>query len=462
MDMRFRGPGLVLIFLCALGMSACVDSLRSQPPGPKWTIGFWYWGGGGAASPSASVVPDALFVHAGRIWKDNGQFGRTSRWHVSDELPASLPPAREYWLVFRKEEQGAPDAAAAPAFAERIVSLLAATRSRRLNVVGVQLDIDCPTGKLGEYAEFLRETRKSLPPGLSMSATGLLDWFRDGTSVGDVIRQIDEFVPQFYDVASADSSPDWRAVAAKIVAAQWAAKFNRFGKRYRIGISTFGRARLAAREEASSDGVSGISRLYGDLTPFDLAGNPAFSLQTSRSDANELILSYRALRAVHIGYTDFRPGDGAQFTLPTPEAVREAVDSARRMGGYCAGVVFFRWPSASETMVLSPDETMMAAGLAPGAPKPAGVVAVTGHCAAVSCFDLYLANAVPLAPRATTYRVHSSVAFEYILPQERVQLRMTDPSDLELRLPAYGGRSRLLLGRVVTAKPAEFGIEEER
>ena len=464
MTLRLHGPMLMLV--SSLGLCGCADSLGSQTSPPKWTTGFWCWHGYRDEAAWAKATPDALYFHAGSIRKsdDMRRYAPNApapRWFVSEELPASLPPAREYWMVFREEQPGVPDLSAVPMLAQRISQILTTTRRWKLKVVGVQLDIDSPTGSLSRYADFLREVRKRMPPGMEISITALLDWFRDGTSVADVVKETDEFVPQFYDVASTGSSEAWHAIAAKIDAAQWAPRFNRFGKRYRIGISTFGRARYVPKEDPSRSGYMGL-RLWGDFTPFDIAGNPAFNLQASRSEANELALSYRPARKVRIGYNDFQPGDLVQFILSTPEAVRAAVEGARRMGGNCGGAVFFRWPASNENLVMHPDDVLVAAGLAPPERKAAGVEAVNGHCAAVSCVDLYLLNASAYAAKLIRYRIRSSVELEYFLPEQNVPARMAGPSEIDMALPAYSGRSRILLGRVVTANRAAFRVEEEQ
>jgi len=457
--MQMRLCALILVAAASLGLSGCAGSLQSRLP-LKWTIGFWYWHGNSAEAAAAKETPDALFFHAGTISKYM-RLNAPEQWIVSRNLPGSLPVAREYWLVFRNEEPGVPDASAAPVLADRVFQLLRDARQRRLNVVGIQLDIDSPTSRLSRYADFLRVVRSELPAGTEISITALLDWFRDGTSIADLIKQTDEFVPQFYDVAAAGSSNDYRTIAAKIDAARWAPKLNRFGKRYRIGISTFGRARLVPKPDSSQKEYSGL-RLFGDLTPIDIAGNPAFDLQTSHTEANELVLSYRATSKVQIGYNDFQPGDMVQFILSTPESIRAAVDSARRMRGNCVGIVFFRWPESNENIVMQPDEALMAAGLAPQEEKVVGVEQVDGHCAAVNCVDLYLLNASALSSKSARYRIRSSADLEYFLPQERVRVRMAGPSDLDLELPAYAGLNRMLLGRAVSATRVEFRIEQEQ
>jgi hypothetical protein len=202
---------------------------------------------------------------------------------------------------------------------------------------------------------------------------------------------------------------------------------------------------------------------FRDLTMLDIATNPAFNLQTTRSNANELVLNYRLTRKHQIGYNRFEPGDAVQFILSTPDGVRAAVDSARRMRGYCAGVVFFRWPGWDESLALQPDEVLSAAGLAPQAQKkPASIHLVDGHCAAVNCADVYLVDATRLSPKPIRYRIRSSTELEYFLPEEKVPIKMASPSGLELSLPPYCGRSRLFLGRAVTTARTEFTVEEEQ
>ncbi|MES1260814.1 MAG: DUF3142 domain-containing protein [Acidobacteriota bacterium] len=454
--MTIRLPGLPLLFVALLGLSACVE----PPPTPvKWQTGFWYWHDNAAEAAPATAVPDVLFFHVGAIWKYASR-NQPDTGEVSGILPASLPAAREYWLVFRDEQPGVPDVSAAVPLARRISSLLLDARRRHLNVVGIQLDIDSPTAALPRYADFLREVRKGMPAGLRLSITALLDWFRDGTSIAAVVEQSDEFVPQFYDVASARHTEPWSAIASKIDAALWAPKFRRLKKPFRIGIATFGRARFVPAPDPSRQAYAGL-RLFGDLTPLDVAGNPDFNLQVSHNDAGELILTYLPARNTHLGNNDFRPGATLNFIIATPDSIRAAVEGARRMGANCAGVLFFRWPASNESLVMEPDETWIAAGLAPPRRQLARIEWVDGYCAAVSCADLWLVTAGAFSDRTLRYRIRASSELEYFMPEEKIPVRMTGPSTLELTLPPWAGRSRILLGRAVSATRTEFQVEEE-
>jgi hypothetical protein len=459
-----RLPEQFLLLIAALGLSGCTSLASRQAP-PSWSTGFWLWHSSTFDAAWSAGPLDALYVHASNIRHDTepNWVRRTNqpagRWFANGYLPNELPAAKEYWLVFRYVRQGVPDLQVASMVAGQVRSLRAEARKRHLNLAGVQLDIDSPTAALPQYAGFLREIRKGLPEGCQISITALLDWFRNGTAIADVIRETDEFVPQFYDLADPGDYDGGTAIASRIDAAQWGPVFNRFRKRVRVGISTFGRARMTRGE--GLPGVPYFRLAFGDLVPLDVAANPAFELQTARNPANELILTYRAKKKVRVGHRHFDQGDSIQFILSTPEVIRAAVDSVRRMGGNVVGAVFFRWPNGNEPLVMQPDEVLIAAGLAgPESKVRNRIRLVDGHCAAVECVDVYLEGADPFSPKPVRYKIRSSIEFEYFLPEKDMPVRMTGPSGLELSLPPYCGRGRLYLGRAVTASHSEFSVEE--
>lgn len=433
------------LLLAPVVLAGCGGALRSQQPPAKWSTGFWLWRGYSApARAPEGLTLDVLYFQAGDILQEP----YLTHLVVDGIIPDNLPAAHEYWMTFRFNHQAVPDVAAIPLLTQKILILRAIAAQKHLNAVGVQLDIDSPTASLAQYADFLRELRKGLPPGFGLSITALLDWFRDGTQIAQVIQQADEFVPQFYDVGQPSIFGPTGAIAAKLDAAKWGPIFNRFSKRFRIGISSFGRA---------TDGRFGFP---ADLAPINVAGNPAFALETSHNQAGELVLTYRATRSTAIGYNHFAPGNTIQFTLPTASTIQGSVQAARRTGGNCVGVLFFRWPNYNEVLAMDPSEVLAAAGAGPPARKPAPSIEPTNRgCATVSCADLFLLNAPTLSSTPVRYRIHASAELEYFLPEQTMPIRMSSPSDLELSLPPYGGRPRLLLGRAVSKTPVQFTVQ---
>ena len=119
-----RWPEVAAFLIASASLSGCAGSFSSQQRPSKWTTGFWFWQGSSTEANWSSEPLDVLFVHVGTIGKDQLPFApRTDRWYVSGSLPAELPPAREYWLVFRFERQGVPDLQVAPSVAQEAARL---------------------------------------------------------------------------------------------------------------------------------------------------------------------------------------------------------------------------------------------------------------------------------------------------------------------------------------------------
>ncbi len=425
----------------------------SLPPTPptkaalpkEWNIGFWLWHRGPAA-PGPPV--DVLYYHGGGIRQD-----RSFPFRVYGELPAELPPARAYWFVFRYDGPGIPPADLAIPLSEQVAKLQSEARRRGIQLAGIQLDIDSPTRSLTEYAAFLRHVKAALPLGLELSITTLLDWFRPSTAIAEVINEVDEFVPQFYDIQNPKEDRPDSAIAAPFDAAKWNPVFQRFGRRFRIGISTFGRARFVT--------PSPVYISLRDSEPIHLALLPDFKASTSYTPARELVLRYEAQRKTRVSYTDFAPGSAIEFTLATPESIHTAVAQIRKLGGYSGGVIFFRWPAEHEPLAMPPKDVLSAAKGEPAPPPPPTQLRVVdGQCAAVSCVDLYLEDMPRLTPRPTSFQVHSTIPIDYFVPSDRGPARLASPTELTFTLPPFCGRHRLFLGRSVTAQPSQFTLRE--
>lgn len=437
-----RAAGVICLLIPAVIGLVHRFTDRQTPP-TTWTTGFWFWDGSSVAMGGGIGSVDVIYCQAGSLRAIGSSWKAWATW------PRELPPAREYWIVLRSETLAAPPETFALTVVQTVMSAVGEGRRRGAHVAGVQFDVDCPTGTLAQYAKFLAAVRKELPADMQISITALLDWFRPGTAVGDAVRPVDEFVPQFYDVGDRRGAP---VIAARIDEARWGPVFNRYGRRFRIGVSSFGRCRFASRRRPWFE-AEGIS-------PIDLGVHPSFKLSTSTTEAGEIVLKYTTSRNARISYWTFEPGETIEFTAPTQDGMRTAIEQAKKMAGWCAGVVFFRWPSFNETLTALPGDALAAAGV--GASRgPVQVQAVDGGCAAVHCADLILVNARPLSPVQTRYRIRSSTELEYVVPRERMPFRMTGSTEMELTLPPYSGRSRMYLGRAVTREAAEFKLEIE-
>jgi len=436
-----------LILLTTLD-SGCGSRPAERRPLPKWEFGFWHWGETAAPVPNGTAPPDHLYVHVGRF-ENQRFFGSKVPWQVYGNIPERLPIAKTYWLVFRFDSHTVPAVASVPVLMQTVGELKEEARTRGIRLAGIQLDIDVPTSALRDYATYLKAVRKGLSPDFELSITALLDWFRAGTWVGNVVDAVDEFVPQFYDLQARGSISRPSTIGAFIDAEKWRPLFNLYGKRFRIGVSTFGRSKLIPAGKPS----------WVDLKPLDVAMDPAFVMETSETESKETILRFRAARNTRISYTEFAQNEGVEFILSTPDAIRTAVKQAKKMGEYCAGVVFFRWPTFNESMVLEPDAVLAAATSAPVPVRLPSLRAIDEQCASVHCSDLYLADTPGLRPNPIRYVIEVSSDLEYFLPDESTPARMTGPRRLEFTLPPFGGRTQIHLGRAVTANFSKYTLK---
>ncbi|WP_339801361.1 DUF3142 domain-containing protein [Saezia sanguinis] len=68
-------------------------------------------------------------------------------------------------------------------------------------VVGLEIDYDCGTQRLGEYTQFLRLLRSKLPPDATLSITALPDWLNSADLV-ELLSAVDTSVLQVHAVSS--------------------------------------------------------------------------------------------------------------------------------------------------------------------------------------------------------------------------------------------------------------------
>lgn len=416
---------LVSIFLLATG---CGAQNAAPQPLPKWEFGYWFWQGSSAWVQAVAPIDTLYFqVRNGRI-------------------PDRLPPAKSYWAVIRIDDHVLP---AQPFDWKKIQ---ATATARNIQLAGVQLDFDCPTHALRDYAGYLQSARQQMPPEWQLSITALLDWFRPNTAIAKVLAAVDEFVPQFYDLRNPGTVVGDAVVAAPIDAAKWAPVFHKFGRRFKIGVSTFGRSRYIAPQ-------NGRAISFLNLRPYDAGTNPAFQLTIATTPAKEQVLRYRATRDTSIHSQAFEAGSILEFVLSTPEAIAAAVAQVRQMGDRCGGVLFFRWPEQNETMAPEPDDILTAAGAAAIPAKQPSLKVEDQRCAAVHCATLTLFGLPSLPAKPVRYRITSSVDLEYFLPEKPAPVRMTGPRRVELTMPPYSGRMDVPLGRAVTARVATYTLE---
>lgn len=218
-----------------------------------------------------------------------------------------------------------------------------ACESKRIEVQGIQLDIDSPTSRLPIYAELLKEVRARLGAGLGLSITALPTWF-DSKELAQVVEQVDDYVPQFYEGSAArtveDKTPlsDLDAVKKGMVAAE------RLGKPYFVGVPGYGRALLY-------DEKGKLLGTYGGLSAYDAARHPTFELKERRRVDGEDYYRFQATQGDAHGKG---AGYSLVYRLPTPQLIVNHLREVEKLrGANCRGSIVFRIPEEGESTAVA-------------------------------------------------------------------------------------------------------------
>jgi len=395
----------------------------------EWKTGYWIWAGEPPASTGFKA--QILYVEA-----------TGSRW------PDNLPDADQY-IVVRRIEPGQELTTETASTLVENYKALTEDAGIRANIAGLQIDFDCPTNKLETYGRFLKQVRNALPPGSRLSITALLDWFTPRTAVRSALKWVDEFVPQFYDAGPARASA---GIAEPIDAQKWAPVFNAYQVPYRIGISSFGRI---ARRRTDASGHS-LVQYFRDVSPMDFAGRRELTRSTGTTPAGEFLLRYDIVAPLE-GKPELLPGDTIDITLPTEASVRTAFEAAQQFGGYCDGILFFRWPGRSETLTLQPDDVQrIVSGESPGAGVTLEVR--TPSCIERQCSDLFLNLGPGILATDRAIAIRAIGPLELFLPDGPLHPLAMRTNQIVVNVPAYAGMGKVYLGRAISSGPVRFEV----
>ncbi len=147
---------------------------------------FWLWSGVKASNELQNA--QMVYLHQGEVLIRSGEtvFQRLG-------LPVSRLTFPSIWITVRFTTLDVPEE-----IPVRIVRLMQRWQAAGNKVVGLQVDFDAATYQLTDYAHFLRQLRKQLPPEFSLGVTGLLDWAKTGDVATLNTLPVEELVVQSY------------------------------------------------------------------------------------------------------------------------------------------------------------------------------------------------------------------------------------------------------------------------
>ncbi len=421
----------------------------------KWEIGYWYWRGRdgfGRDSVEGEPPVDIIYAQVGEHHQ-----GGTQHERIRLSWPERLPKASAYMAVFRCEGPTCTGKQLLSDLVGAYGSLKNQAATKNQNLVGLQIDYDCPTKDLALYGRFLRGLRQALPGEDLLSVTALLDWFGHQALGSDVIPWVDEFVPQFYDVDPTGAGAADRGIAEPVDSARWKGVLNRYGKPYRIGIASFGRL-LTVRPSEKRGPVRKTDKVLVWMEgPLEMVSHSKGAFAPyGVSPSGEIIARYKS----------GRDSSGAKSSLirlviPSRKSILSAYQAAREMGRLCRGVVFFRYPLGEEPLVLSPSELSRVIGGGELAQEASLVESHDGLCTAASCNDVLIRPKDRFSSRDRIVTIESSKDLDYFIPADLVQSRLLGSRHIEVRIPAYVALAKIPVGRTVSREPATFTVKEK-
>jgi hypothetical protein len=219
-------------------------------------------------------------------------------------------------------------------------------------------------------------------------------------------------------------------------------------------VSTFGRVQ---RVRTAGDGTV-VREAFRDLTLLQLAASGLRPTAVDETRAGERLLRFDVGRELPPA---LRADDRVEAIVPTREGIRAAYAEARKFGGLCAGVVFFRWPAQRETLTLRPDEVAEAIGTSHPVSRDR-LEASDGGCQPRSCSDLrvQLRDRFPVDP--VRLRVKASADVEYLVPaQAGVTMRQTARREIAIEIPPVLGEGDLLVGRAFSRERSTYRLADD-
>jgi hypothetical protein len=453
-----------LCFISAPGFAGQDSSLVQV--GRIEKISFWLWPEREMKydlqrDTKQKFVPDVLYVKSGELTvsKSKGK----DEIHLSLDWPTFLPKALSYQALVRIDPHTHQVGAFASKLASEYIKLKKAASIKGYDIKGLQIDYDCPTEKLSNYATFLKSLRPLLGDNSRISITALPDWFRKNTDIHTVIEQVDEFVPQFYDIDSHPSEidlyQDATGITSPIDVKKWEPIFNSFSKPYMIGISSFGRALNCELAEGEISPKSGKVKIQSfskqDFRQFNNQKEGKILPFASLTSAEkERILRFDSTKECECCKKSF-----IEVIVPTRDSFMRNYEAAKSFGGRCIGITIFRWSDENEMLVLPPEE--LAEYIAGGPDRSEYTLKIKdGYCAAVQCSEIFLGLKKLFPEEPITVKIVLSSPLEYFIPADHIKSRPDGERSILIMAPPYTLTPNIYLGRMVTKKQTDFAVQE--
>jgi hypothetical protein len=346
---------IAAILFAAVAAGALFLLLKPDKQQRPLSIALWYWHTPFEVPESElellkAAGIDTLYVRAATIADKDGPVATLrQRW-------LSAPMGIKVHLVFRFDRSMVSALERRPNLDDEISTIVKAhyerAMARGVKVVGVQLDLDCPTRLLPTYAKLARKVKEAIDP-LLLSLTALPTWYTSD-DVQQLAEAVDFLVPQFYENNVGSHLDDLRPISSISTISSTLNAADRIGHRYMAGLPAYGRAlmydekgRLAGVQNDISARKALVHPSFKLLQAF--AADEAGEMASEETFCGEEVLDLVAAQPAPNGRGK---GYHLVYLLPTPQLVIRHVRFLREAGVDCEGLILFRYPERSEQSTI--------------------------------------------------------------------------------------------------------------
>lgn len=343
------------------------------PAGTLPPISFWYWHSPFVLSPDdTKTLQDLgvreLFVRAATLTysgdpNDPVRASLRQTWPAPPKVKTSVAANTAFHLQIHlvfpvdatlvRRFEGLPE----ETFAQSMVQAIETEWQRAAMqmpgaIVGVQIDLDCPTRLLGRYAAVLKRVRSRLPRTNALSITLLTSWY-DSRRLRGLLDAVDFSVPQFYEAQTSTTRSQFHPISNLSRLPRRLHQAAQLEKPFFVGLPIYGHALVY-------DGTGRLRGLFHDASAADLLARPHDFRFLGAAPLNEQGQDAKVPEAFigeeRVEFGPARAGTAFQLTydLPTPDLLRRHLERLRaeRLPRTCRGIILYRFPERGQEAVL--------------------------------------------------------------------------------------------------------------
>lgn len=318
-------------------------------------IGMWYWHTPFQVSKDElaslkKIGVTTLYVRAATFTTDGKRIKTMipQQWK-SDGAGFPVVLTFNFDAGLRSHFEQLPNTVIATDVVNGIAKVRKVAKSHAIHIVGIQMDVDCPTRLLPKYADLIRTIRPgliqagALPKGDSFSATALQTWLTSNDY--DKLADACDFVaPQFYEGRIGRTLDKVQPIADTGNLKNGMKRAEASGKPFFVGLATYGHALLY-------DDRGGLIGMYHGMQPEDALRHPSLKMEREAPlTKGENLLVLKAIRPDMNGRgLGFR----IAYVLPTAEMLSRQLSIVRTSRpSHCQGIILYRFPEAADELNL--------------------------------------------------------------------------------------------------------------